>query len=187
MDFNKHSELSGLHASILSPSYHHWINYDDQKIAARLTSVQAARRGTDLHNFAHEAIRLGRKQPKNDDHINRYVNDGIGFKLQCEVCLFYSINCFGHADSIGFRNHKLRVHDLKTGINQTSVRQLETYAALFCLEYGYSPLDIEIELRIYQNNEVRVYEPDPQDILYIMDRIVYFDELIEQLKREDLV
>ena len=81
---------------------------------------------------------------------------------------------------------KLRIHDLKTGITAASFSQLEVYAALFCLEYGHSPYDIEMELRIYQNNEVLVHDPDADHIAYIMDKIVDFDEKIEMLKEEGL-
>ncbi len=62
-----------------------------------------------------------------------------------EQTLYFSENCFGTADTISFRRNKLRIHDLKTGITATSEKQLEVYAALFCLEYGASPFDIEIE------------------------------------------
>ncbi|MCP6003374.1 hypothetical protein NL386_38110, partial [Klebsiella pneumoniae] len=31
------------------------------------------------------------------------------------------------------------------------------YASYFCLEYGYKPRDIDIELRIYQNDQVLIH------------------------------
>jgi hypothetical protein len=34
--------------------------------------------------------------------------------------------------------------------------QLYCYAALFCLEYQVNPVNIEIELRIYQHDKVRI-------------------------------
>ena len=55
------------------------------------------------------------------------------------------------------------------------------YAAIFCLEYRYKPFDINIELRIYQSDEVRVYDADPDNITHIMDRIVTFDKKIKEL------
>lgn len=115
-----------------------------------------------------------------------YVNDAIGYKMAVEQPLYYSDNCFGTADAICFRRGKLRIHDLKTGINASSMKQLEVYAAIFCLEYGHSPYDIQIELRIYQNEEVRILEPDPDQIAYIMDRIIDADHKIEILKMEGL-
>ena len=56
--------------------------------------------------------------------------------------------------------------------------QLEIYAALFCLEYRIKPTDIEIELRIYQNDEVLVHNPTPEDIVQIMDKIVHLNNII---------
>ncbi len=83
MLFNQHSELSGKHA-FLSPSNYHWLNYDEQKLEARFHSAMAARRGTDLHDFAHEAIRLGIKLSKGNQALATYVNDAIGYKMNCE-------------------------------------------------------------------------------------------------------
>lgn len=142
----------------------------------------AARRGTDIHAFAHEAIRLGIKLSRSNQSLSTYVNDGIGYKMITEQTLFYSENCFGTADTISFRRNKLRIHDLKTGITATSEKQLEVYAALFCLEYGASPFDIEIELRIYQRDEIRIFDSVPEVILEIMDKIIDFDQQIEAIK-----
>lgn len=183
MIFNQHLDLAGKHA-FLSPSSPHWMNYDDQKLEARFHASMASRRGTDLHALAHEAIRLGVKLGKGNLALARYVNDGIGYKMVCEQPLYYSPNCFGTADTIVFRRNKLRIHDLKTGITATSEKQLEVYAALFCLEYGVSPFDIEIELRIYQRDDVRTFDCDPNGILYIMDRIIEFDQRLELIREE---
>lgn len=181
MDFNTHSAQSGKHA-FLSPSQHAWVNYTEQKLEARFISYKAATRGTDLHALAHEAIRLGVKLSTANRTLSTYVNDGIGYKMACEQTLYYSDNCFGSPDTMAFRRNKLRIHDLKTGITHASERQLEVYAALFCLEYGRSPFDIEIELRIYQNEEVKIYDVDPEVILMIMDKIIEFDMRIELMK-----
>ncbi len=86
--------------------------------------------------------------------------------------------------AIGFKKGLLRVHDLKTGSVPTSERQLEVYAALFCLEYRMTPFEIGIELRIYQANEARIYEPDPDDLMHLMDKIIVFDRKIEEIKKE---
>lgn len=178
MNFNSHSNLIGKHA-FLSASSYHWINYTDQKLEARLVSYRAAVRGTDLHNLAHEAIRLGIKLSKANPTLSMYVNDGIGYKMEVEQPLFYSDNCFGTADTISFRRNTLRIHDLKTGLTPSSMKQLEVYAALFCLEYGYSPFEITIELRLYQGGAVEVHNPPPEDIQYIMERIMYLDQMID--------
>jgi Protein of unknown function (DUF2800) len=184
MNFNTHSALQGRHA-FLSPSNYSWVNYDDQKLDARWSLARAAARGTSLHELAHQAIRLGVKLSKADKTLSMYVADGIGYKMSVEQPLYYSDNCFGTADTISYRRKTLRIHDLKTGITRTSERQLEVYAALFCLEYGISPFEIDIELRIYQNDEVRVYGGDPDVIMHIMSKIVAFDRRIELLKEEE--
>jgi len=142
----------------------------------------SAQRGTDIHALAHEAIRLGIKLSKSNQALSTYVNDAIGYKMSCEQGLYYSDNCFGTADTISFRRNKLRVHDLKTGIIAASEKQLEVYAALFCLEYGINPFDIEIELRIYQRDEIRIFEPPPENIAHIMEKIIEFDQQIEAIK-----
>lgn len=186
MNFNQHSTIAGKHA-FLSPSSYHWINYNEQKIDARWVSAVAAARGTALHEYAHSAIQLGIKQAKIKKTLNMYINDAIGYKMSTEQPLYFSDNCFGTADTISFRNNILRIHDLKNGLTRTSEHQLEVYAALFCLEYGYSPFDIEMEFRIYQNDEVRVYTGEPNAILRIMDQIVFLDRRIEYLKEGGLV
>jgi hypothetical protein len=183
MRFGKHSTLVGLHA-FLSPSTYHWINYDQDKLDRVFHTQMAARRGTELHELAHRCIKLGVKLPSSRQTLCQYVNDGIGFRMTPEQVLFYSENCFGTADLIGFRNNLLRIHDLKTGVTEASFHQLEVYMALFCLEYRFKPNEIKAELRIYQNDEVRVYEPDPDDIFHIMDKIITFSKRIDELKEE---
>jgi len=182
--FNSHSDLQGKHA-FLSPSGYHWLNYTDQKLEARFISMSAARRGSDLHALAHEAIRLQVKLSRANLALSTYVNDAIGYKMNCEQPLYFSPNCFGTADTIAFRRSKLRIHDLKTGIGTASFKQLEVYAAIFCLEYQVDPYEIEIELRIYQGDDIRVSIPDPDVIADIMDKIVEFDAQIEAMKASD--
>ena len=111
-----------------------------------------------------------------------YVNDAIGFKMTPEQVLFYSNNCFGTCDTISFKNDILRIHDLKTGVNPAHMEQLMIYASLFCLEYRTKPNDIQMELRIYQNDDVEISNPDPDDIFAIMDKIVEFDKYLEKIK-----
>jgi len=183
MLFNKHFNLAGTHA-FLSASNYHWINYDEEKLDRAFIASMAARRGTELHAFAHEAIRLGIRLPNTEATLNLYVNDAIGFKMVSEQVLFYSANCYGTADTIAFRKGRLRIHDLKTGVTEASVHQLEVYSALFCLEYRHKPTEIQIELRIYQNDGVRIYDADPDVITHIMDRIVYFDKRIQAIRLE---
>ena len=113
-----------------------------------------------------------------------YVNDAIGYKMTPEQVLYFSDNCFGTADAISFKNNFLRIHDLKTGEIPAHMEQLEVYASIFCLEYGYKPSEIDIELRIYQNDQIVCYEPSVDDILPIMDKIITYDRIIDKLKEE---
>lgn len=183
MNFNKHYSLEGKHA-FLGASKYHWINYDADKLVDSYSKFQATLNGTILHDFACQCITLGQKLPKSQKTLNMYVNDAIGFKMKPEQVLYYSDNCFGTADAIIFRNNLLRIHDLKTGITRAHMEQLEIYAALFCLEYNKKPSDIDMELRIYQNNEILVHNPTVEDILPIMDKIITFDKLIDKMKIE---
>lgn len=181
MIFNEHYKLAGKHA-ILSASKYHWLNYSDEKFDDYFRTARAAQMGTELHALAAKLITLGIKLPRTHKTLNMYVNDGIGFKMQPEVTLYYSDNCFGTADTIMFKKDILRIHDLKTGVTPASMSQLDIYTALFCLEYNIEPTKIQIENHIYQNDEVEVRIPPPDDILYVMDRIVAFDRRIEKLK-----
>ena len=181
MQFNPHYNLEGCHA-FLGASKYHWINYDEEKLDETYKRYRATQRGTELHEFACRAIELGIKLPKSKKTLNMYVNDAIGYKMTPEQVLYYSENCFGTADAISFRKTLLRIHDLKTGITPTHIEQLEIYAALFCLEYGVNPGKIDIELRIYQSDEIVVANPDVEIIAPIMDKIITFDKRIEKLK-----
>lgn len=181
MKFNMHYNLEGQHA-FLSASKYHWLNYDQEKLTSAYGKFLAAQKGTRLHEFAKECIELGIKLPKTKQTLNMYVNDAIGFKMEPEVVLYYSDNCFGTTDTIIFKQKFLRIHDLKNGVTPSSMKQLFIYAALFCLEYGYSPNEIEIELRIYQNDEIEICRPEPEEILRVMDTIIVADKQIEKLK-----
>lgn len=183
MEFNQHNNLVGKHA-LLGASKFHWLKYDDQKILGMFDAAQAVVMGTRLHAFAAECIALRQKLPKQRKTLNLYVNDAIGYIMQPEQILYYSDNCFGCADAISFRNNLLRIHDLKTGEIPAHMEQLEIYASLFCLEYGYKPRDIEMELRIYQNNEVAVHRPEVDRIEFVIDRIIQADKLITSRKAE---
>lgn len=183
MIFNNHSKFNGCHA-FLSASQFHWIRYSDEKVIDKYAKQQAAKKGTELHDFASKCIQLGQKLPQSKKTLNSFVNDAIGYRMETEQVLFYSENCFGTADAISFdeKERFLRIHDLKTGITPAHFEQLMIYAAIFCLEYSYDPNSISIELRLYQNDEVLILEPDPRDICDIMDTIVRFDKLINKEK-----
>lgn len=184
MNFNTHSKYEGCHA-FLSASKYHWINDDEDKLINRYNNFLVVQKGTILHDFAARCIKLGQKLQKSRKTLNMYVNDAIGYRMTPEQVLFYSENCFGTADSISFKNNLLRIHDLKTGVTPAHPEQLEIYAALFCLEYKQKPEDITIELRIYQNDDISVFTPEPSDIRAIMEKIVTFDAIITQLRLKE--
>lgn len=187
MIWNKHSTLEGLHAPF-SASQSSWLRYDDEKAVDVYLNKKAAVIGSRLHEWAKETIDLGIKQPGSNKTLYAYVNDAIGFKMSTEVVLYYSDRFFGTADAISFRKGVLRIHDLKTGKVgkiEEHMEQLEVYAALFCLEYKVKPGEIEMELRVYKNDEVLVHNPTAEDILPIMDKIVHLNKILEKIDYEE--
>jgi hypothetical protein len=187
VDFTKYSpqQIANKHA-LLSPSNYHWVNYDEEKMQRVFFASVAAQRGTELHALAHQLIRLGVKLPEAEKTLNLYVNDAIGYRMTSEQILYYSDNCFGTADTCGFKRNKLRIHDLKTGTSRPSMEQLKIYAAIFCLEYRFRPMDIEMELRIYQGDKVQVLVPEVDEIFHVMDKIITLDKRINALRMEAL-
>ena len=199
MNFAKHLNLEGLHAPF-SPSQSSWLRYSDNKLVEVYLNKKAREKGTRLHEWAKETIDLRIKQPRSSKTIYAYVNDAIGFRMSTEVVLYYSDYFFGTADTISFRKNFLRIHDLKTGVNPASMEQLMVYAALFCLEYKIKPATIDIELRIYQNDEIErigttddpkipEWRSDPNlidDIAHIMDRVVHLNKTLEKIENEEV-
>ena len=212
MVFERHSELEGLHA-FLSPSQYHWINDTEEELRDRYFNAQTTEMGTKLHQYAHDAIELGRLQRQNHDTVNMFINDAIGYGMSSEQPLFYSWQCFGTADAILYKKNALRIHDLKTGKTKAHFEQLRIYAALFCLEYqrkvrnmrksGMSDIDIANELdvnskelhfdplqmngiilRIYQFNTIEEEVADPEEIQALMDIIVADNEILRKIKTE---
>lgn len=181
MHFNGHSNLVGRHA-FLSASKWHWINYEPGKLVESYYNAQAAQKGTELHELAHRLVTMKVRLPDDNQTLNAYVNDAIDFEMNTEQILFYSENSYGCADAISFDGHTLRIHDFKSGVHEGSFWQLMIYVALFCLEYGVRPGTITIELRIYQNDEIKILEPDLHDIVRIISKITAFDEMIEDIK-----
>lgn len=181
MNFNKHLAFEGQHA-FLGASNYHWLNYSDEKLATTYLNHMAKERGTELHEFAAQCIRLGQRLPKVQNTLNMYVNDAIGYKMTPEVVLFHSDNWFGTADAISFRDKLLRIHDYKSGVTPAHIEQLEIYAALFCVEYKHNPEDIKIELRLYQNNEIQYAKPTADRIRFIMNRGIAGDRVINKVR-----
>lgn len=170
------SKTKGLRHATLSPSVNGWLRYNDDDLLAALRRKRAAARGTRLHAFAAEAIALGEPIAESECSLNMFVNDAIRYNMRPEQLLWYSRHAFGTADAITFlergKPHLLRVHDLKTGVKEASFVQLEIYAALFFLQYSQIRVDdVEVVLRIYQNDDIREISPPPEVIIDIMDVI----------------
>lgn len=184
MNWNDHSRRipKDSHA-FLGASKYHWINYDEEKIRNAYTMDMAKKRGVELHALAEQLIRLKTKLPKSPKTLNMYVNDAISQNMTPEVLLYYSDNAFGTADAISYEKNFLRIFDLKTGITKASMLQLMIYMALFCLEYGIMPQELDgAELRIYQNDGIKIHQPEVSEIVPIMDKIVSFDRIISSLR-----
>lgn len=197
MSFNRHSDLEGKHA-FLGASKYSWLNYSPDKLREVYMNELAKERGTILHEFASQAIKL-RIKLAGKSTIALFVNDSISDDMASEIVLRYSDNCFGTADAISCKmerrrnelgkfskNEVLRIYDLKTGSTKASEKQLLIYAALYCLEYGKDPTKLLIELRLYQYDTASIYIPVPEEIREIMDLIVEFDDIIEDIKRRYL-
>lgn len=181
MRFTNHWQVEGKHA-FLGASKHHWINYDLEKMERIWENKFASERGTRLHNLAAFCIREKVKLADNGTTLSMHVNDAIGFRMYPEQVLYYSDNCFGTTDAVSYRDQKLRIHDLKTGVHAGNPDQIKIYDALFCLEYGVNPYDIEMLGRIYQNDQIFEFTADPAEIKEIMKKIEKFDKRIEEMK-----
>lgn len=173
---------------LFSASNYHWLNYSIEKMISTYNRVITAQLyGTKMHELAASLIEL--KQPLRDEKktLNMYVNDAIRLNLIPEKQLYYSEEFRGTADAIGVTNdNTLLIHDLKTGQTKASLKQLEIYTALFCLDYGCEPHDFtNIILRIYQNDEIIEETPDGETIIQIMDKIVTVDKLIQKVKESN--
>jgi len=214
MNWNTHSNLIGKHA-LFNPSGYSWLNYntDDSidTVFQRYKSQYSTTIGTTLHDYAEKRIRYRLRMFKSDknnvlmylldrgvpmsvidmdflfENLMHYVNDAIGYRMDPEVVLYYSENCFGTTDAIYFRNKELRIHDYKSGVAPTHIEQPLIYAALFCLEYDVKPMDISTNLRIYQANEIVESNPEPEEVKSAMDQIVKLDKIVSKWKAEDII
>ena len=213
MNWNTHSNLIGRHA-LFNPSGVTWLNYsleeeDIDKIFQRYKGQYAATIGTCLHEYAEKRIRYRLRMYKSDknsvlmelldkgipltvidldyvyDNLMHYVNDAIGFRMDPEVVLFYSDNCYGTTDAIYFRNKELRIHDYKSGKTTPHIEQPLIYSALFCLEYGVKPRDITTNLRIYQADGVIETTPTSEEMEHAMKQIIALDKIVNNWKAED--
>lgn len=180
MSSNPYSKYKGQHAPF-SPSQPYWLRYDEQKLLEVYRSLKAAELGTRLHALAAEHIDMRISMPKNKKTLNAYVNDSIGMRMSPEEVVFYSPRFFGTADALRFdeKRAKLYINDLKTGRTKPHMEQLWIYAALFCLEKGIRPGDLEIITKLYFQDDVIEDNPTTEDIVGISDKIRSFDKVLE--------
>lgn len=181
MSSNPYSKFKGQHAPF-SPSQPYWLRYDDDKVRDYIRSLRAAQMGTRLHELAAEHIDLRVPMPRNNKTLNAYVNDCIGMRMSPEEVVFYSPNCFGTADALRFdeRKAKLYINDLKTGKTPPKMEQLWVYAALFCLQNGIRPGDLEVITRLYFQDDVVEENPSTEDLAQISDRIKTVDKIAQE-------
>ena len=212
MIWNEHSELRGKHATF-APSNPSFLNYslereDEDIIFQRFAAQYAAQIGTIVHDFAQERIQYNQKLHKTNksdllirllksgippivinieyifNNLIPYVNDSISFRMDPEVILKYSDDCFGTADTICYRDKVLIINDLKTGKSAVHMDQLLTYASLFFLEYRAAPETTTTILRIYQANEVVEDRPEPERLRAAMNQIIELDKRVKKWKAE---
>lgn len=185
MKWNDYSHLRLSH-SFMSPSQYAWLNYTPDKLKTVYMNNLKKQEGTELHELASELIVRRIKLAPLKKAFNQFVNDSIGFNMESEKMLFYSLNCYGTADAIKFTeddNGKvLRVYDLKTGVTKPSFKQLDIYSAIFCLEYNKDPYDIVFIERLYQDNGFIEQIQEPDLIADIMAKIIAFDKELEEFK-----
>lgn len=178
------TSTAGKHA-FLSPSTYRWLDKTEDELRVAYFNSQAAARGDRLHNLAKDLITEGVKLPNDGTTLSLYVNDAIGFGMSPEFPLYYTDDCFGTADAICFRDGILRIHDLKTGIKEAEMKQLLIYCGIFFLSFPFKPADVQVLLRIYQNDDIIEIEPTVDEILYVMDRIRTQARFIAYLREEE--
>lgn len=170
--------------AVFSPSQPSWLNYTEEQTIERYQKAQATEMGTRLHAWAAETIALNIRQSRTHKTLNMFVNDAIGFRMTPEnddthaTRFVYSEFFFGTCDAYCYNNGVLRIHDLKTGKGPVHPEQLEIYAALFFLQEKQDPFKNQTILRIYQNDDVVEWEPEPERIKGIMDLIVDRDKAL---------
>ena len=176
------SKYEGTHA-FLSPSQPAWLRYTEDHLLEMYRQATAQERGTRLHAWAEETIRLGITQPQRSKNmLYNYVNDAIGFNMEPEKLLFHSRYCYGTADTIIFQPKKriLRVHDLKTGVTKPHADQLRIYCALWCMENNQDPETITFICRFYQRTEMIEFSPSGSEIKGIMGIISTHEKILEK-------
>lgn len=114
--------------------------------------------------------------------VKKFVNDSIVEHMESEQEVGYSEKFWGTSDAIKYKNGLLQVFDLKTGTSQAKPEQLYIYAALYCLQHTVNPFENLIEIRLYQNDDVYIENPDPKLIMDIMDKIVHLNKVLTKFE-----
>jgi hypothetical protein len=209
MNLNNHYDIKGKHALLGCSQFGWMNAKTEEDMLKYLASKYSTTIGTLMHAEAADHITYGVRLNKNDkkhiqfqllrqgipakiiryidfdamyDNLMDYVNDCIGFKMIPEKELKYSDKLFGTCDALVYneKDHFLRIHDLKTGVTPAHMEQLMGYAALFFLDNRiYKVKDSQVELRIYQNNDVDIYNPEPDELLEFMDNFKRKNEFVE--------
>lgn len=175
-----HWHIKGKHA-FLAPSNYAWQNYDSDKAVKTYRNQMQKDLGTKIHEFASYLIKQKRKVPDLNSTFFSFVNDCIDESMESEVGLYYSDWAFGTADAIKFDDGVLKIFDLKTGKTKASMKQLIAYAALFCLDYGYDPLSIQYEFRIYQSDSVIKEDGDAEEVKKVYLKYIELTEALNNL------
>lgn len=171
--------------AFLSPSKFSWIRYDKEKLVKAFYNYMNVERGTKLHAIAADLISERIVQKNLHKTFNMYVNDAIKYKMEPEKLLKWSDNLFGTADALAFDGKLLRIHDLKTGIGKVHMDQLKIYAGLYCLINYIDPTTIEFELRLYWQDEVIIENPEPEEIVDFMNRMLEADKIITEIREQE--
>ena len=175
------------HRAELGTEIHEWVSIQIQ-LGQTVSSPRAAEKGVRTHIFT--------KYQSAPDYrdvlifsldflpaavfgtVKSFVNDAVGFRMNSEEKIEYSSLFWGTSDAVKFSNNELLVFDLKTGAKPAKTDQLLVYAGLYCLQHNHKPSKLKTELRIYQNNEILVNEPEPEVIQDVMDRIVHKNKVL---------
>lgn len=166
-------------------SNHYWLGYDVPRALEYMRDMKAKTIGTQLHAFAADAIKY-RAPLSGRGTLAMYVNDCIKYGMDPEIMLKFSNNFFGTADAITVDRGKLRISDLKTGVKHTPhMNQLLIYDALYCLDYGVDPKDIDHELKIYFKNDKITLKPKAADIYTVIDKMKMIDAAISERAEEE--
>ncbi len=194
MTLKKPSLPPGAHA-FLSPSTYTWLDQDEEKLRASYFRKQQTQRGDKLHVYSQMAIELKQPQPNDGTTVATYINDAIGFRMEAEVPLYYSEDCFGTADALSCRPEQwadgtfitLRISDLKTGFHEADIRQLLIYAGIFFWQFRdmFNPMKVRVVLRIYQNDHIVEHQPDAMEIREVMSKIKFAAAVIAKMREED--